>query len=694
MGKDLDQLCINTIRMLSADAVEQAKSGHPGLPMGAAAFAYTLWMRHLRFNPKNPEWLNRDRFVLSAGHGSMLLYSLLHLTGYDLPLDEIKRFRQWNSQTPGHPEHGLTPGVETTTGPLGQGAANAVGMALAEQFLAKRYNRPGHEIIDYYTYALVSDGGLMEGVSAEAASFAGSTQLGKLIYLYDSNRISIEGSTDLTFREDTAKRFEAYGWHTVTVEDGNDIEAVDAALQVAKKDPRPSLIVLTTHIGFGSPNKHDTASAHGSPLGEDELKATKEHLGWPPEPAFYIPDEALRHMRGSIERGTELERVWQQKFNAYTEAFPELATELQDLLNGTRSDEWQAKLPVFSADDKPMATREASGKVINAIAPALPLFLGGSADLGPSNNTALKDFGEVNGNDWPEDARNLHFGVREHAMGGILNGLALSKAIIPYGGTFLIFSDYMRASMRLAALMRLQVVYVLTHDSIGQGEDGATHQPIEQLAALRAMPNMTVIRPSDATETAEAWRQALLNTDGPTALALTRQKLPVFDRSKLAAADNLRYGGYILKDCEDTPDILLIATGSEVSITLEAAELLAKQNVKARVISMPSIDLFEQQSQEYKDLVLPPDISNRLAIEAASPFGWDRYVGPHGATLCLNEFGASAPGTVMMEQYGFTPENVAEQAVKLLSEPKEATDETREAKRAEVQDLPRQRRSG
>jgi transketolase len=666
MSKELDELCINTIRMLSADAVEKAKSGHPGLPMGAAAFAYTLWMNHLRFNPKNPDWLNRDRFVLSAGHGSMLQYSLLHLTGYGLPLSELKQFRQWDSKTPGHPEHGLTPGVETTTGPLGQGFANGVGMALAERFLAKRYNRPNHEIIDYHTYAIVSDGDLMEGISAEAASFAGSLKLGKLIYLYDSNHISIEGSTDLTFTDDTAKRFEAYGWHTVTVKDGNDTEAVGKALETAKKDPRPSLVLLQTHIGFGSPNKHDTASAHGSPLGEDELAKTKENLGWPAEPAFYIPDEALKHMRESIERGSQLEQAWSEQFKAYQTAFPELAQELQDLTAGKRSKDWEKVLPVFSADENPMATREASGKVINAVAPALPLFIGGSADLGPSNNTHLNDFPDITGKQWEDNARNIHFGVREHAMAGIMNGLALSKAIIPFGGTFLIFSDYMRNSMRLAALMNLRVVYVLTHDSIGQGEDGATHQPVEQLTALRAIPNMTVIRPSDATETAEAWRQALLNNNGPTALVLTRQKLPVFDRSKLGTADNLRCGGYILKDCDGTPDVLLIATGSEVSITLEAAEKLAAKNVKARVVSMPSTNLFDKQGQDYKDSVLPPTITKRLAIEAASALSWGKYVGLEGDTLCLDEFGASAPGAVMMEKHGFAADNIVKRAVKLL----------------------------
>ena len=662
MSKELDELCINTIRMLSADAVEKAKSGHPGLPMGAAAFAYTLWTRHLRFNPENPGWLNRDRFVLSAGHGSMLLYSLLHLTGYDLPLEEIKKFRQWGSLTPGHPEHGLTPGVETTTGPLGQGFANGVGMALAEQFLAKRYNRPDHEIIDYHTYAIVSDGDLMEGIAAEAASFAGSHKLGKLIYLYDSNRISIEGSTDLTFTDDTAKRFEAYGWHTLSVEDGNDTIAVDKALTAAKEEPRPSLIILRTHIGFGSPNKHDTAGVHGAPLGEEELAQTKKNLGWPAKPSFVVPDSVSRHMRGSIGRGRELERVWEKKFKAYGREFPELAKELRE----ERPSDWEAALPIFSSDEKPMATREASGKVMNAIAPALPLLVGGSADLGPSNNTTLTDFPYVTGDSWEPSARNIHFGVREHAMGGIMNGMALSKPLIPFGGTFLIFSDYMRASMRLAALMKLQVVYVLTHDSIGQGEDGATHQPVEQLAALRAIPNMTVIRPSDATETVEAWRQALLTTDGPTALILSRQKLPVLDRSGLGEADNLRHGAYVIKDCKGAPDIILIATGSEVPITIRAADHLSQKDVNVRVVSMPSTDIFDRQSRQYQDSVLPPGVTKRLAIEAASPFGWDKYVGAGGDIICVDRFGDSAPGAVMMEKYGFTPENIVERAMKLL----------------------------
>jgi transketolase len=664
--QELDNLCINTIRMLSADAVEQAKSGHPGLPMGAAAFAYTLWMNHLLFNPGNPDWINRDRFVLSAGHGSMLLYSLLHLTGYDLPLSELKRFRQWGSKCPGHPEHGLTPGVETTTGPLGQGFANGVGMALAERLLADRYNRQGHQIIDYYTYAIVSDGDLMEGISAEAASFAGGLKLGKLIYLYDSNRISIEGSTDLAFCEDTAKRFGAYGWHVLVVEDGNDTGAVDTALEAARKDSRPSLVILRTHIGFGSPGKHDSAAAHGSPLGTEELAKTKENLGWPAKPMFHVPAAALKHMRESLDRGNKLERAWNKRFAAYKKAFPDLAAELQSFTGSQQTRDWQDSLPTFAADDPAMATREASGAVMNAIAAKLPLFLGGSADLAPSNNTRLKDFGDITCDDWQPGARNLHFGVREHAMGGILNGLALSKAITPFGGTFLTFSDYMRGAMRLSAIMKQRVIYVLTHDSIGQGEDGTTHQPIEHLASLRAMPDMTVIRPADANETVEAWRQAML-ADGPTALVLTRQKLPVIDRSSLAGADSLRFGAYVLKDCADTPDLLLIATGSEVPLALEASDALGAKDIKTQVISMPSTELFERQSDKYKAGVLPEG-PPRLIIEAASSFGWDRYLGRHGGIISIDGFGDSAPGQVMMEKYGFTSANIVKQAVKLLKE--------------------------
>jgi transketolase len=663
--KQLDDLCVNTIRMLSADAVQKANSGHPGLPMGAAAFAYNLWMEHLRFNPKNPDWLNRDRFVLSAGHGSMLLYSLLHLTGYDLELDELKTFRQWGSRCPGHPEHGLTPGVETTTGPLGQGFANGVGMALAERFMAERYNRPSHKLIDYYIYAIVSDGDLMEGVASEAASFAGGLKLSKLIYLYDSNRISIEGSTDITFTEDTAARFKSYGWHVLTVKDGNNLTEVNKALIAAKKDDRPSLVIMNTHIGFGSPNKHDTPGAHGSALGEEELILTKKNLGWPTEPKFHVPPEALAYMRRSVGRGAKLESAWDKKYASYKKAYPSLARELQQRLSEELPSGWDSDLPSFD-NNAMLATREASGAAMNAIAAKLPLFLGGSADLGPSNSTQLKEFGDVTCGSWDAEARNLHFGVREHSMASMLNGLALSKAITPFGATFLVFSDYMRAAMRLSALMKLRIIYVLTHDSIAQGEDGATHQPVEHLASLRAMPGMTVIRPADATETVEAWRQALTSDAGPTTLVLTRQKLPVIDRSKYSAADKLRFGAYVLKDCQGTADILLIATGSEVTLALDASILLEEVGVKTRIVSMPSTEIFEKQSQKYKDSVLPPGVTARLVIEAASPFGWQRYAGEKGAIIGIDEFGASAPGPVMMQKFGFTAENVVNQAKKLL----------------------------
>lgn len=663
--KETEDLCINTIRMLSADAVEKAKSGHPGLPMGAAAFAYTLWMKHLRFNPHNPDWINRDRFVLSAGHGSMLLYSLLHLTGYDLPIEELKNFRQWGSKCPGHPEYGLTKGVETTTGPLGQGFANAVGMALAERFLADRYNRDEHEIINYFTYVLASDGDLMEGISAEAASFAGQLKLGKLVCIYDSNKSSIEGSTDITFCEDVRKRFEAYGWHVESVKDGNDTKAIDAAIQQAKKTERPSLIIAMTQIGFGSPNKQGSSAAHGSPLGEEELRKTKENLRWPSESPFYIPDPALENFRKSVPRGANLEKEWNDRFESYRQAFPELATELSALLSGSLPAGWEKAIPIFSADEKPMATREASGKTMNAIASKLSLFLGGSADLAPSNKTRLNDFGDVVCGAWDKGARNLHFGVREHAMGAILNGLALSKAIIPFGATYFIFSDYMRAAMRLSAMMKLRVVYVFTHDSIAQGEDGATHQPIEHLASLRAMPGMTVIRPSDATETAEAWRQAIAR-NSPTALILTRQELPVIDRRKYASADGLRFGAYILKDCTGMPDIIFIATGSEVPLALQASCILDEEGIRSRVVSMPSVEIFEEQSEEYKNRIFPKEVSSRLVIEAGSSFGWRAYAGERGDILGIDEFGTSAPGGIIMERCGFTPKNVVARAKKIL----------------------------
>jgi len=664
-NRNLDDLCINTIRTLAMDAVQKANSGHPGLPMGAAAMAYTLWSRYLKHNPTNPQWPNRDRFVLSAGHGCMLLYALLHLTGYDLPIEEIMQFRQWGSRTPGHPEHGLTPGVEATTGPLGQGFGNAVGMAIAERFLAEHFNRPGFPIVDHYTYAIVSDGDLMEGVSSEAASLAGHLRLGKMIYLYDDNEISIEGSTDLTFTEDVGRRFEAYNWHVQHVQ-GNDIEAVARAIEAAQAEAqRPSLIIAQTHIAYGSPHKQDTADAHGAPLGEEEVRVTKEALGWPVEPAFFIPPEALAHFRRTVDRGRAWESEWQQLFDAYAEQYPQLADRWRMVMAGELPADWDAHLPHFRPEDGPMATRVASGKTLNALAERLPTLVGGSADLAPSTSTYLRDRGDLE----PESygGHNMHFGVREHAMGAIVNGMALHGGVIPYASTFLIFSEYMRPPIRLAALTGLHVVFVFTHDSVGLGEDGPTHQPVEHLAALRAIPHLTVIRPADANETAEAWRVAI-QAKGPAVLALTRQNLPVLDRTVLAPAAGLARGAYVLAEATDgrRPEIILIATGSEVSLALAAREELARRGLAARVVSMPSWELFEEQPPSYKDEVLIPDITARLAIEAGVPQGWCRYVGNDGDVLGLERFGASAPGKTVLENLGFTVENVVARAQALL----------------------------
>jgi len=646
------------------DGVQKAKSGHPGMPMGAAAMAYVLWTRFLRHSPANPTWLNRDRFVLSAGHGSMLLYGLLHLTGYDLPLEELQNFRQWGSRTPGHPEYGLAPGVETTTGPLGQGFTNGVGMAIAEVYLAAHFNRPGHKIVDHYVYAIVSDGDLMEGVASEAASLAGHLRLGRLIYLYDDNRISIEGSTDLTFTEDRGRRFEAYGWHVQHV-DGYDLEGIAAAIRAAQADPRPSLILARTNIGYGSPHKQDTAEAHGAPLGEEEVWLTKENLGWPTEPPFLIPDQALAHFRQALEKVRIWEAEWQARFEAYAAEYSDLAEEWRLVMSGELPAGWDADLPTFRPEDGPVATRVASGKVLNAIAPYLPTLMGGSADLAPSCNTYLKGYGDFSADN--RGGRNFHFGVREHAMAGILSGMALHGGVIPYGGTFLVFSDYMRPSIRLAAMMEIPVIYVFTHDSIGIGEDGPTHQPIEQIAALRAIPHLTVIRPADATETVVAWRVALEHREGPVALILTRQGLPILDRTVLAPADGLTRGAYVLAEAEGgRPDVILIATGSEVHVALAAQKWLAEQEVKARVVSMPSWELFEQQPQSYHDEVLPPEVTARLAIEAGVPQGWHRYVGTGGDVIGIERFGASAPYKVLWEKYGFTAENIAARALEML----------------------------
>jgi transketolase len=647
------------------DAVQKANSGHPGLPMGAAAMAYVLWTRFLRHNPTNPSWPNRDRFILSAGHGCMLLYSLLHLTGYDLPLEELARFRQWGSRTPGHSEHGVTPGVETTTGPLGQGFGNGVGMAIAERFMAGHFNRPDFPIVDHYVYGIVSDGDLMEGVSGEAASLAGHLGLGRIIYLYDDNRITIDGSTSLAFTENVAQRFEAYGWHVQRV-DGNDLDEVEMAIAQAQAETeRPSLIIARTHIAHGSPNKQDTAEAHGAPLGADEVRLTKQALGWPVEPPFHIPDEALARFREAVQHGQHREVEWRARFDAYASAHPELAAEWRTVVNGLMREGWSDKIPAFTPSGGAMATREASGRVLNAVAPSLPTLIGGSADLTPSNNTYLNGYGDFQRSN--PRGRNLRFGVREHAMGAILNGMGLYGGLLPYGGTFLIFSDYMRPAIRLAALSHIHVVYVFTHDSIGLGEDGPTHQPIEHLASLRAIPNLIVIRPADATETAVAWQVALEHRRGPVALALTRQKLPVLDRTAFPPAELLRNGAYILADAGTAgPDIILIGTGSEVHVALEARERLMALGVATRVVSMPSWELFEQQHESYRNEVFPPRVSVRLAIEAGSPLGWERYVGRGDATIGMTRFGASAPHQILMERFGFTAEHVVARATALL----------------------------
>jgi transketolase len=682
MSAELEQQCINTIRFLSVDMVQKANSGHPGMPLGAAPMAYVLWTRWLKYNPRNPHWVDRDRFVLSAGHGSALLYSLLHLTGYDLSLDDIKQFRQWNSKAPGHPERGCTPGVETTTGPLGQGFGNAVGMAIAEAQLAARYNRPDRAVIDHRTWAIVSDGDLMEGVASEAASLAGHLKLGKLTCLYDDNYVTLAAGTDITFSEDRARRFQAYGWHTAIVADGNDLTSIDAALQAASAETkRPSLILVRTHIGYGSPNKHDSFEAHGSPLGVDEVRLTKQNLGWPVEPAFLIPDQALAHFREAVERGARDEAAWSACMAAYRQALPDLAAELERRLRGELSSGWDVDIPVFPTDAKGMATRAASGKVMNAIAPKLPALVGGSADLDPSTKTALRGLGDFNppadtnedkqgsdGGGWSHAGRNLHFGVREHAMGAIVNGLAAHGGFIAYGSTFLIFSDYMRPPIRLAALMGLHVVHVFTHDSIALGEDGPTHQPVEQLASLRAIPNLTLIRPGDANETAVAWRVAVETRDRPVLLALSRQDLPTLDRGRYASADGLRRGAYVLLDAPDAkPELILIASGSEVGLIVAAAERLQAQGVAVRCVSMPSWELFEALPQADRDAVLPPSVGARLAVELGVSQGWDRYIGARGDMLGVERFGASAPSEALLREYGFTVDNVCVRARALLS---------------------------
>jgi len=666
MSNDLQNRAINTIRFLSADAVQQANSGHPGLPMGAAAMAYTLWTRHLRHSPHNPHWPDRDRFILSGGHGSALLYALLHLTGYDLSLDEIKKFRQWGSLTPGHPEFGLTPGVETTTGPLGQGFANGVGMAIAEAHLAAEFNTPETSLVDHYTYAIVTDGDLMEGVTSEAASLAGHLQLGKLIYLYDDNHISIDGSTDLAFTEDRMARFAAYGWHTQSVADGNDVEAIDAAITAAKADPRPSIIAVRTTIGFGLPTRAGTQKAHGEAPGDEELNGAKLALGWPVEPRFLIPADVLEFFRQSIDYGDELEVDWHSRLGEYKKDHPQKGAEFERRMRGELPAGWQNSLPVFPADPKGMASRAAFGKTLNATVAAIPELLGGSADLAPSNNTALQGIA-----DFQKDChigRNFHFGVREHAMGSIVNGMAYHGGLRPYGATFLIFSDYMRPPIRLSALSHLPSIWVFTHDSIGVGEDGPTHEPIEQLASLRVIPNLVVLRPADANETAHAWRIALSRVKGPTLLALTRQNLPTLDRSVYADAANVEKGAYVLADIgPGAPQIILMASGSEVGLIVEAGKKLAESGVGVRLVSVPSWELFREQDAAYRESVLPPTLRARLAVEAGASQGWDRLVGDSGGILAIDHFGASAPGPLLFEKFGFTVENVVRLARELLS---------------------------
>jgi transketolase len=668
INPELDQLCINTIRALTIDAVQKAESGHPGLPLGAAPMAYVLWTRFMRHNPRNPKWENRDRFLLSAGHGSMLLYSLLHLTGYDLSLDELKNFRQWGSKTPGHPEYGLTPGVEITTGPLGQGFANGVGMAMGAAHLAAKFNKDGFPLIDHYVYAIVSDGDLMEGVASEAASLAGHLKLGKLIYLYDDNHVTIEGFTSLAFSEDVPKRFEAYGWHTQTVADGNNLDEIEEAIRVAQSvTDKPSLISVKTVIGFGMPTE-GTRKAHSDAPGEEAVRETKKHLGWPEDKQFYIPEEALAHYREAIPRGEQLETEWHSLVEKYTQAHPEDGELWNTTMSGELPAGWEDHLPKFE-DPKSVATRVSSGEVINALAPVLPMLIGGSADLGVSNNTDIKSSHSFEAGEY--EGRILHFGVREHAMGSTLTGMSLNGGLIPFGGTFLTFSDYMRPAIRLAALSEVQVIYVFTHDSVGLGEDGPTHQPIEHLAALRAIPHLFVIRPADPAEVSEAWRIAILRRTAPTALALTRQKVAVIDRKRFAKADGLRRGGYVLAEAEAdgnvvTPKLILIATGSEIGLAVEAREKLQGEGVPTRVVSLPCWELFEEQTAEYRDEVLPPSVTARLAVEAGVRQGWERYVGPAGDVICLDRFGASAPGDVALKNLGFNVDNVLEHARKLL----------------------------
>lgn len=666
-----DELCINTIRFLAVDAVQKANSGHPGMPMGCAPIAYTLFTKFMKYNPVNPKWFNRDRFVLSAGHGSMLLYSMLYLTGYDLPLEQLKQFRQWDSMTPGHPEATTTPGVETTTGPLGQGISNAVGMAIAEQYLAGTFNKDDVELLNHYIYVIASDGDLMEGISHEVASLAGHLKLGKLIVFYDDNNISIDGSTSLSYNDDNTKRFEAYHWHVQTIDDVNDLDAIEKAVINAQKETtKPSIIITHTHIGYGSPNKQDTSSAHGSPLGEEEVKLTKRNLGWPEDKTFFVPQEVADFFSKFKQKGIEEEEAWKNTYKSYTEKYPQDAKIFNALMYNEYGQEWKKKLPKFNAEEvKKLATRSASGKVLNAIAPYLPGLIGGSADLAPSNDTYLKDYPAFSAE--CRTGRNFHFGVREHGMASILNGMAIYGGVIPYGGTFLIFSDYLRPALRLGTLSALRPVYVFTHDSIGLGEDGPTHQPIEHIASLRAIPGIIVIRPADANETVFAWQAAIEHKGSPVLLLLSRQALPVIDQNKYASAENLLKGAYILKDSIGTPDLILMATGSEVSLIVSAAEKLQAEGIKVRVVSFPSWELFEKQSPEYKESVFPSEVKARLSVEAAIKMGWTKYVGQYGESIGMDGFGQSAPAGVLFEKFGFTVDNVIEKSKQVLDKVKQ-----------------------
>lgn len=661
----IEQAAINTVRVLSADAVQKANSGHPGTPMALAPAGHVLWAGIMHYNPQNPEWANRDRFVLSCGHACMLQYSFLHLTGYDLTMDDIKNFRQLHSKTAGHPEYGLCPGIEVTTGPLGQGFANGVGMAIAQQYLAARYNKPDFGLFDYHIYAICSDGDIMEGVASEAASLAGHLQLGQLIYLYDDNHITIEGETSLAFNEDVAGRFESYGWHVQAVADGNDIAAIATAIKNAQNEKRrPSLISIRTHIGFGSPNKVNTASAHGSPLGKDEVRLVKENFGFDPDKNFMVADDVLRFYREKGKAGMQKENDWNTLYREYKQKYPAEAAEYELLSNGKLPGGWNNDLPVFKPDEKGMATRKASGKMLNAIADKLPLLIGGSADLAPSTDTYLNAFPSFSGEN--HSGRNFHFGIREHAMGAILNGMALTKGIIPYGATFLIFYDYMRPPVRLAAIMKIRPIFIYTHDSIGLGEDGTTHQPVEQLIGLRSVPNMLVIRPADANETVQAWRVALEHRGGPVAIILTRQEVPVIDQEKYTKATALEKGAYILSDCEGEPQLILMGTGSEVQLLIKAQQQLLRESIRARVVSFPSWELFDKQTGAYKETVLPAHIRKRLAVEAGSPVGWSKYTTDDGDVVAVTQFGESAPGNEIMKAYGFSANNITAKAKALL----------------------------